>query len=66
MALRSSKKIETEMPFGVGAVYKTSGFVESDIVVESCESQNSHCRSFIVKRHLSHRLSTEINIVSAI
>ena len=40
MALRSSKKIETEMPFGVGAVYKTSGFVESDIV-ESYESQNS-------------------------
>ena len=33
-------KIETEMPFGVGAVYKTSGFVESDIV-ESYESQNS-------------------------
>ena len=33
MALRSSKKMETETPFGVAAVYKTSGFVEADIVV---------------------------------
>ena len=32
MAFSSSKKIETETPFGVIAVYKTSGFVEADIV----------------------------------
>ena len=32
MAFRSSKKNEIGNPFGVGAVYKRSGFVESDIV----------------------------------
>ena len=34
MALSSSKKIEVQTPFGVGAVYKTSGFkfVDADIV----------------------------------
>jgi hypothetical protein len=32
MAFRSSKKNEMGRPFGVGAVYKISGFVESDIV----------------------------------
>ena len=31
MAFRSSKKSEIGTPFGVGTVYKTSGFVETDI-----------------------------------
>ena len=56
MALRSSKKIETEMPFGVGAVYKTSGFVESDIV-ESYESQNSEGRRSLYK------LERKLNVI---
>ena len=56
MALRSSKKIETEMPFGVGAVYKTSGFVESDIV-ESYESQNSEKAADLYK------LQRESNVI---
>ena len=40
MVFRSSKKIATGIPFGVGTVYKTSGFVETDMVEVYYEYQD--------------------------
>jgi hypothetical protein len=70
IALRPSKKIEAEIPFGVGAVYKTIGLVETDIVElwiselrRQLYKRRSNVICLIISPQVLRKYSTSVQLV---